>query len=328
MVAPAAAAIGFNPATIGAVGSLLGGLGSAFGGKSEGLSPEAAMLAQSYMGIKHDHDNLHSQFNLKMNLAKQHGLHPLSVLGVPFSGGSMPAVVSGGDSGPDYSDLGNAVANVSRSFVKPPEESPDPYAERMAQASVRMAEANANRAEWEALRSQWNAQDIIRGQPGNPPAVHTSNDVVGTRALAAAQAGVSPGMFSGGTVNLEQSVTPPHPRILGHAAGADQSFQRMVDKDGFLYSTPNPNVYNPDIEHFGTFHFLSNRYGADKALNIMAALEQAPVAGGILGALGAGAYAVKRYFGQQRIDAERRMKQNRAGQAWRGRSTRFGRGSD
>lgn len=316
-----------EPATIAAIGSLAGGIGNllgGLGGGSKGLSPEAAANLASYTTLKTDHDNLVNQFNAKMSLAKHHGIHPLSVLGVPFSGSNMPTISSGGDSGPDYGSIGDGVAQISRAFVKPPEETADP----LAAANLRFAEANADKAQWDALRSQWQTQDILRGQPGNPPGLHVSNDVVATRNLAAAQSGVSPGMFSGGTVNLEQKVTPPHPVILGHSAGADQSFQRMVDKDGMLYSTPNPNVYNPDIEHFGTFHFLSNKYGADKALNIMAALEQAPVAGGILGAIGAGAYGLKKYFGQQRIDAERRMKQNRAGQSWRGRSTRYGRGSD
>lgn len=292
------------------LGPILSGAGAIFGGLGVGKkSPDNAynIALQEQSSLRHEKDS----FNQKMELAKQHGLHPLSVLGVPTSTFS-PAILSDSSGSADLGAIGYGANQISSAFVKPPEgqqpQAPTSEEERITQANLRIAEANANRAEWEALHSQWRTEDMLRGQPGNPPGVRVSNDVAVTRSLAAAQAGVSPGMFSGGGVQLEQKVTPPHPSLLGHSMGADQSFQRMVDKDGKLFSMPNPNVYQPDIEQFGTFHYLSNKYGVDKAMNIMAVLEQAPLAGGLFGTAAAGGYAAYKYFAKQRADAlARRM---------------------
>jgi hypothetical protein len=315
--------------TIAAIGGLASGLGKLFGskGKSAPAQPslDVQLATQSAHGIEHER----KAFDQKMTLAKQHGLHPLSVLGVPMSTFS-PAITgsSGGGSDVDYSSLGDGVSQIAKSFVKPPDEATpevNPNVKRLEDANVRIAEANAKRSEWEALRSEWTAADLLRGQAGAPPAVRMSNDASVTRSLAAAQAGVSPALFGPAGVDVKQQITPPHPSLLGHSLGADQSFQRMVDKDGHLYSTPNPNVYNPDIENFGTFHYLSNKYGTDKALNVMAALEQAPLVGGVFSALGAAGYGAYRYFGNQRREAEKRIGRNIKGQSWRGRASR---GSD
>lgn len=290
--------------TAAGAGALLSGAGSILGGLGIGSKkpdPAFQIALQEQSALRHEKNS----FDQKMALAKTHGLHPLSVLGVPMN--TITPSISTGSPGVDFSAIGSGAERIAQTFVKPPEaEQPaeDLNAKRLVDAQVRTAEANASRTEWDALRSQWTTQDLLRGQPGNPPAVRVSNDAASIRTLAAAQAGVHPSTFGGAGVDLEQKVTPPHPSILGHSLGVDQSLQRMVDKDGHLYSMPNPNVYQPDIEQFGTFHYLSNKYGVDKAMNIMAALEQAPLVGGLLGTAGAGAYAAYRYFGRQRQAAE------------------------
>lgn len=247
-----------------------------------------------------------ASFDQKMALAKQHGLHPLAVLGAPMTT-ITPAIMP--DPQSDFSSVGSGIERIAQSFVKPPESgepaAPSLNQSRLEEATLRRAEADASYSEWRALQSQWDAEDRARspGRVGLPPAAVVSNDGAVLRHLAAAQAGVSPSVFSGSGVKLEQSVTPPHPSLLGHSLGADQGFQRMVDNDGRLFSMPNPNVYQPDIEQFGTFHYLSNKYGVDRAMTIMAALEQAPLVGGGVLTAGAAAAAAYKYFAKQRQDA-------------------------
>lgn len=281
-------------------------LGGLLGRKKTDNAYNIALQEQS--ALRHEK----ASFDQKMELAKTHGLHPLAVLGAPMTT-IAPAILP--DHPADYSSVGAGVERIAQAAVQPPQgEAPQPSPTanqtRLEEATLRRVEADADAAQWRALLTQFDAEDRARsaGRVGLPPAAVVSNDAGTLRSLAASQAGVSPRMFSGGGVELEQKVTPPHPSILGHSLGADQGFQRMVDKDGHLFSMPNPNVYQPDIEQFGTFHYLSNKYGVDKAMSIMAALEQAPLAGGVLGTAGAAGYAAYKYFAKQREEAlKRRM---------------------
>lgn len=290
--------------TIAAVGTLASGLGKLFGSKGKGSSTPATPSLDTQLATQSAHGIAHEEkaFNQKMALAKQHGLHPLSVLGVPMST-FAPAVTSGagGGSETDWSGVGDGISQAAKAFVKPPEAAAAPeldplmqlHETRMRDAQVRTAEAQAKKLEWEAQIAEQNASRILTGQPGNPPAVRISNDVSATGRLAAAQAGVSPAALNGSGVTLKQEITPPHPSILGHGLGADQSFQRMVDSTGNFYSMVNPNAFSLDFEQPGTFNYLANKYGAERAMNYMALIEQfGPIAGGAaaLGSGAAGAY--------------------------------------
>jgi len=309
-----------EPATIAALaqgaGSLLSGLGF---GKSKSSAP--GLQEQSAAALGHERDS----FNQKMALAKQHGIHPLSVLGVPSTTFS-PAIVAASGNDTDYSAIGSGIERIAQSQVKPPEakpNEPDPAQVRMQDAQLRTAEANAKRSEWEALAAEWRASDLLRGQPGNPPALRTSNDSASLQQLAAAQAGVKPSLFTGGKVDLKQDILPPHPSLLGHGLGADQSFIRGVDQHGKFYSVLNPNLIQADFEDGATITALSKIYGPERAIEIAAVLEQAgPIAGG-LGAVGAAGKLAYDYFSKQRADAlaKRRYQPN-----WnsRGRGARGG----
>lgn len=318
-----------DPVTIGAIGSALGGAGSilsglGFGSKKTDQAYNIALQEQSSLRAQKD------SFNQKMELAKQHGLHKLSVLGVPMNT-FAPALMPESSSGIDFASIGAGASQIANSMVKPPEPKepePDLQLNRQNEAQTRILEAQAKKAEWDALMTQWRAEDLLNGQPGNPPGVRLSNDAQVVGSLAARQAGVNPqGIFTPPSVKVEQQIDPPHPKIMGHSLGAGQSFQRMVDSDGHLYSAPNPNIYQPEINDYGTFHYLSNKYGVNKALEIMAALEQAPVAGGILGAIGYAGKKVYDYFGKQRADA---LKNRRHTPSWGKPAPRrsFGRGND
>lgn len=312
---------GVDMGLLDSIGNFLGGAGQILGGLGVGKKePDNAfnIALQEQSALRHERDS----FNQKMAMAKEHGLHPLSVLGVPTA--SFSPAISTGDSGLDFSSVGAGAERIAKQFVKPPEEpthEQDPLQARLIDAQVRNAEAQAKKSEWDALRSQWTTEDLLRGQPGNPPGVRLSNDAAAVSRLAAAQSGVTPNVLSGSGVTLKQDITPPHPSILGHSLGADQSWQRMVDQDGSLYSLTNPSVFNPDIEQYGSFHYLSKHYGVDKALEIMAVLEQAPLLGGAAAGVG---YALKKsydYFAGQgrRADERRGYGPGRGRSPWRAR---------
>lgn len=313
--------------TIAAIGSAASGLGKlvgAFGGKK---TPDPA-----YQIALQEESALRTQkagFEQKMALAKQHGIHPLSMMGIPMST-FAPSVSFDPGQGVDYEAMGAGLSDMSKAFVKPPEAkapeaSPvDPRQERILDAEVRYREAVAREKEWSALRTQWVTEDLLRGQPGAPPGVRSSNDGVVTRNLAAAQAGVSPSVFSGGGVSLKQEVAPPHPSILGHAMGADQSFQRMVDSGGNLYSMVNPNAFSLDFEKPGTFNYLANKYGAEKAMDIMGVIENLGPAGGIVAGAGTAGYGLYEWRKNKREKKEHMDYNYRSEQSWRGRGSRQG----
>lgn len=270
--------------------ALVSGGAQILGGLLGGSAPKGPSLQeQSLATLGHERDS----FNQKMKLAKDHGLHPLSVLGVPTA--NFSPAVSFGDSGRDYGSVLSGAATIGKSLVNPetkPEET-DPLQARLIEANVRTAEANAKRAEWEALGSEFRVADmaapqLLTGQPGSPPGIRRSNDVVQSELLAAEQAGISPEFFRGNTdplVKLEQKVAPPHPRNLGHAAGTDQAWQSVMDKNGNPVSVVRNDAVNADIEKGATFQALAGVFGVERAMQITAVMEnEGLIMGGALAA--------------------------------------------
>lgn len=312
-----------DPVTMAAIGTAAGGVGQLLGGLGIGKkkTDNAYNIAlQEQSSLRHERDS----FNQKMALAKEHGLHPLSVLGVPSSNFS-PAIMSD-SGGTDFSAIGSGLERMAQTAVEPPSSAPStPSAnqQRLEDATIRQREADAKFSEWRALEAEWDAQDRARGvgRVGLPPAAVRSNDGGTTLGLAAAQAGVSPAVLGASGVFLKQDVLPPHPTNLGHGLGTDQGFTRVVDSNGNLISVPNSNLLSMDVEEPGTFYYLSNKYGIDKALKIMGVLEQAPVALGAIGSAGYAGAKVYKYFADQRRDALNRARSNRANQKWRGRGS-------
>lgn len=312
-------------AGVAAAGQFLGGAGqiaSALGvGGSKGFDHDNAAASQ-YWNL--DYQRKSRQLQLEQNhvMAKQLGYHPLTMLGIPTAAGPSQTFYSGDQSSPDLANVGYGIKNMASALVKPPDDTPTPAQSALQDAAVRTAKANADYAEWRALGAQFEVSDRASGvgRVGLPPGAQVSNDAGVIAGLAAAQAGVSPGGMAG--VEMRQTIDPPHPNILGHSLGAGQSSQRIVDRDGQLFSLPNPNVFDPEIQEFGTFHVLSEKYGVQTALKIMAALEQAPLAGGILGSIGLAGAAAYKYFAKQRADALKRQRELREARKSRNRGTR------
>lgn len=326
--------MGFLSSIGGLLGSAVGGpaggiIGGAIGGKLDSNEARGhAADANAYNIALQEQSSLRAQkeaFNQKMELAKQHGIHPLAMLGAPMSTFS-PAITAWNDSG--SADYGTA---AGRSFVKPPDEStePDPIQSRIIDAQLRTAEANAKRAEWEALISEFQAQDmaapkILSGQPGNPPGMRMSNDVAQTTNLAARQAGISPSMFSssskgGGPIDLKQEVLPPHPLQLGTGAATDQTWINVIDQDGKVTRVLNPKAIQADYELGATITQLSNMFGPERAIQMVSVLENSGTIGGVVAGTG---YALKKaydYFKGQanRADSRRGYGPGRGRGAWR-----------
>lgn len=289
-----------TPAMVGAAGQFLGGVGSVASAFSGGGSKfdEGATRAASYLSQLHDHDNMVSLFRGKMNMAKEHGLHPLTVLGVPFQSSGMPIISSSSDA-PDFGALGDGIGAIGRSLVKPPEQSdqPDPNQRRLIDASVRRAEAEASLAEWKAVLAEFDAVNatsshLLQGQPGNPPGVRTSNDVAHMQGLVAEQSGIPLSYVQGANapVEVRQTVAPPHPRNVGHAAGTDQAWQTVMGKDGVPSSVVRQEAIQSDIEKGATFQFLAKHFGIDKALLITGIMENEHL---LMGTAAAGGFLLR-----------------------------------
>lgn len=324
-----------EPATMTALGTLASGAGSllsgfGFGGGGNKVD-EGAIRGLNDINGRHQKDMefilRQQEFNQKMDLAKQHGLHPLSVLGVPMGGGSVVThTVPEDNRFPDFAQIGYGASQIAGSFVKPPPE--DPMVGEMRELELRRLRAETSRAEWEALGTEFRVADmaapkLLMGQPGNPPGARTSNDATILRDLAAAQSGISPSLIagSGAPISMKQEILPPHPRNLGYAAGTDQALVSTMDPTGKPGTVLNQNAFQAEFNDGATMTLLVKHFGVDRAVEIMSALEQSGVVGGMaLGAVGAAKLWYDR-MAKQRADA---LSRRRYTPQWRGRGGRAG----
>lgn len=255
------------PAAIGAAGDVLSGL---IGRRKP--DPAFASAVAMQQSLQHER----ASFNQKMALAKQHGLHPLSVLGVPTSTYS-PTITFGGDPGPDYAALGAGASQLASAFVEPPAKEPpkmpvpeDPITYRQRMANMRRLEAEAGLAE---LRL---SQAAVTG-PGAPPGVRTSNDVTAMQQTVAEQSGIPLSLIGGagrdGPITIKQEVAPPHPKLPGFAAAVDQGWGRVRDRDGSNVPLVRQEAVQADIEKGATFQALAKAFGIERAMQITAVLE-------------------------------------------------------
>lgn len=311
------------------LGSILSGVGAiasgfGLGSKDEPKGPD--------IHVQYKENLLHemNMFNQKMKLAEHHGLHPLSVLGVPTGNFSPTVYVGGGGRDRDFGQIARGAGQIANAMVEPPEQPVDPYAERERDARLRILEADAKKAEWEALGTEWRVADyasprLLAGQPGNPPGVRISNDAVEIQRLAAEQSGLSPSLFSRPDVKLEQSVLPPHPSKLGHGAATEQAHLSVIGADGKIASLLNQNAIQAEFEQGATMTWLVNRFGVERATEIMAAIEQKGILAG-MGVAGAAAYKLwrDRMAEQRRKALDRRQFPGRGRGSWKARGGRGG----
>lgn len=299
------------------IGDVVSGVGKIVGAFDR-PDPGPNLEHQSAVQLAHARDD----FNQKMSLAQQHGIHPLSVLGVPTAGFS-PVLTSGTpDASYDYGSFGAGVSQIGKALVEPPPAQAavvDPRQERLLDAQVRAAEAKAGTAEMDYIL----AQRAVLTQPGKPPAVRSSNDANAAEAAVARQSGIPLSYLTGrgGSVKVEQSVAPPHPVIPGHAAAFDQAWQGVMDMDGKPVSVIRNDAINADIEMGATFQALSKVMGIERALQVTAVLENQGLLGGGLAGLGLAAKGAYDYFASQAREADKRrgFGPGRGRSSWRAR---------
>lgn len=303
-------------------GAILQGIGSVAQGFGLGNS-EPDKGPDIHVQYKENRFHEAELFRQKMAMAKNHGIHPLAMLGIPTSNFQPAVTVGGSDGGTDWSSIGAGAGQIANTFVKPPEDKPPELSEfdrRTQAANLRILEANAKRAEWEALGTEFKVADyaaprLLTGQPGNPPGARVSNDAVEMQRIAAEQSGLSPSVFTAGSgLGLKQEVLPPHPLKLGYGAATDQAFVTTMDSTGRPGTVLNQNALQAEFNDGATMTLLTRIFGVDRAIEIMAAMEQLPLVGGIGAALGAAGIAGKRlydYLGRQKTDADRRRDEMR-----------------
>lgn len=267
-----------EPATMMGIGALASGAGQILSGLGFGGGSKGEQLSgrqQQQLQLHHERQS----FEQKMQMAHEQGLHPLAMMGVPMSSVNITPNYPQ-DSGPDFAAIGAGVNTLASSVVKPLEKGPDSNEQRIIDANVRLAEANAKRAEWDALRSEFSAADqaapqIIMGQPGNPPGVRRSNDVIQMEGLVAEQSGLPASWLRGNQspIEIKQKVAPPHPRNVGHTAATDQGWQRIQDANGQQTSVVRSEAVQSDIEKGATFQALAKVFGIERAMQITAIME-------------------------------------------------------
>lgn len=296
-------------------GSLLSGLLS----RKKGVNPETQ--------IAFNLDAERQSFNQKMALAKQHGLHPLTVLGSPMA---TTAPMYEQSSPGDFSGLGYNASNLAQSMVNPDGEGPktaqqavnDPREDRRKSLILDGLELDNQRKtqQIQHAQSEFDQHQMDRlingvfgfgraGAAGSPPAGASSNDVNFARRQVATQSGIGLGLVSSdGGVSLKQEIMPPHPSKIGYAAAADQGWSRVMDRSGHMVSVPNPNIFQPELEKYGSFYTLADKFGIHRAMQIMAGLENV----GLVGGLGLGAAGIYKYHQSQKESAAEKQRQEKS----------------
>lgn len=180
-----------------------------------------------------------ASFNQKMALAKEHGLHPLSVLGVPMS-----STVVGAPSHESNTPVGGTI-----DFAK--HVAPELSAEEKAiqDANVRIAEANARAAESRAVSDEVEARQrasVLLGSQIGPHKI--SNDQVATQSRLS---GVPVADISGGqsVIRIKPSETiATSPGNPSTTAAISPSLDRILMESGAIYKVPSQDKLQVDME--------------------------------------------------------------------------------
>lgn len=180
-----------------------------------------------------------ASFNQKMELAKQHGIHPLSVLGVPMSSTVVGAGVH---------ESNQPVAGTL-DFRK--HETPEltQYEKDMQEYNLRIADANARAAESRAVSDEVEARQrasVLLGTQVGPHKI--SNDQVATQSRLS---GVPVADISGGqsVIRIKPSETiATSPGNPSTTAAISPSLDRILMESGAIYKVPSQDKLQVDME--------------------------------------------------------------------------------
>lgn len=268
-----------------------------------------ALTAQSQLDLER------ASFSQKMQMAREQGLHPLTVLGVPMS--SAPMVGAASHEYQASPGSGVSLGDVGRHEPAPlsdAEKRMMEYNERIASANARDAEATAARNELQLMRDS----SVSVGRPGS-----VSNDVQVLRQSALSGVPASRIKFGGGShgtsdtalISIEpDKVTASSPDNPGLTAGVKPSLMRVIGDDGRSFKVADPSVLQTEIDDGALYNSLVNHgVSPAAAMDFVAYKDMALTALGVLGA-GAG-LAFKRYRDISAARKGARLNQHRR---WKG----------
>lgn len=206
-----------DPATLSAVGTAAGGLGSlvsGLGGLFGGKKTSTPNIDAQY---GYAHKWREAEFRQKMNLGKEYGFHPLTMLGAQVSSGGVSPVF---DSASDNPDIGESIermgAGVSRAANAYKAQEAEQFDRKVAQAQLEGIELeNAGKL----LANQRAASELrLMNSPGTPPRLVGGGEVM-------------PG--SGQPV-------PAHQLFIGNdgkpISAPSQAYSEAMEAAGFPYS--------------------------------------------------------------------------------------------
>lgn len=248
-------------------------------------------------------------FEQRMAMAKEQGLHPLSVLGV-----SMSSPVVSGASSHDYSPSPGSGMSLDAGKHSAPSE----YDNRMMEYNERIASANARAAEARAAQEDLQLRRDSTTAVGRPGVV--SNDQI---QIQSKLSGVPAsrirygGNVSGDTALISikpDEVTASRPGNPGMAAGVPPGFREVATPDGKKLIVPDQSVIQTEIDEGALYNSLINHgVSPGTALDIVGIKDL--VITGLAGVAGAGALGWKYYKARQAAELARKAKAHRR---WKG----------
>lgn len=233
-----------------------------------------------------------ASFNQKLELAKQHGIHPLSVLGVP-----MATTTVGASAHESNSPISISGGDVGRN--RDPELTA--HDERMMEYNERLASANARAAESRAISDELEARQraqVLLGQQVGPGRVSNDQLVTQSRLSGVAVKDIS-GPQSVIKINPSE-VVATRPGDPSMEAGVPASLQEVLLPGDKRFIVPSQKNMQVDMEGGEMIATLMN-YGGLPLDAAIATTALLPVVGPAVAGLG---YAAHRGFRAWKIAKE------------------------
>lgn len=233
-----------------------------------------------------------ASFEQKLELAKEHGIHPLSVLGVP-----MATTTVGASAHESNSPISLSAGDVGRN--RDPELSD--HDKRMMEYNERLASANARAAESRAVSDEIEARQraqVLLGQQVGPGRV--SNDQVATQSRLS---GVAIKDISGpqSIIKINPSeVVASRPGDPSLEAGVPPSLQEVLLPGNKRFTIPSQKNMQVDMEGGELIATLMN-YGGLPLDAAIATTALLPIVGPAVAGLG---YAAHRGYRAYRLGKE------------------------
>lgn len=249
-------------------------------------------------------------FGQKMQLAKDHGLHPLTVLGVPM--GSAPMVGASSHEYQPSPGSGISAGDAGR------HQAPSAFDERMMAYNERIASANARSAEARAGQEELQLKRDSTTAVGRPGMVSNDQVKIQSKLSGVPESRIKYGSSGSGDtalINIKpDQVTASSPGNPGMAAGVPPGFRKVATPDGKTLIVPDQSVIQTEIDEGALYNSLVNHGVSPGAALDIVGLKDV-ILTGLAGTFGLGAWAWKARKAKQAADIARRQQARRR---WKG----------